>query len=149
MDIVVWVVAALILAVAEVVTLAFVAVYLAVGAIAAAVAAGLGAAVGAQVVVFGVVSVLSLVLTRAPLRRALDRTPIVLSNTPTVIGKRGVITVAIEEGPGTRGQVRVGTEYWSARSENERPIADGTTVEVVAIDGVALVVRAARPMPAA
>jgi len=35
----------------------------------------------------------------------------------------------------------VGTEYWSARSEDENPIADGTTVEVAGIDGVALIVR--------
>jgi membrane protein implicated in regulation of membrane protease activity len=49
--------------------------------------------------------------------------------------------ITIEAGPGQRGQVRVGTEHWSAKSEDEQPIADGVTVEVVRIDGVALVVR--------
>ena len=68
-------------------------------------------------------------------------TPIIPSNAPTVIGKRAVVVVTIEEGPGQRGQVRVGTEHWSARSEDERSIAEGTTVEVSRIDGVALVVR--------
>jgi len=30
---------------------------------------------------------------------------------------------------------------WSARSENEQPVAEGATVEIAAIDGVALVIR--------
>jgi membrane protein implicated in regulation of membrane protease activity len=44
-------------------------------------------------------------------------------------------------GLGQRGQVRVGTEFWSARSEDERAIDVGQTVEVASIDGVALVIR--------
>ena len=63
------------------------------------------------------------------------------SNASNVIGRRAVVVIAIESGPGQRGQVRVGTEHWSAKSEDERPVAEGTTVEVVRIDGVALVVR--------
>jgi membrane protein implicated in regulation of membrane protease activity len=73
--------------------------------------------------------------------RTLRKTPPVVSNAPNVVGKRAVVIVAVGAGPGQRGQVRVGTEYWSARSADESPIADGTTVEVAAIDGVALVVR--------
>ena len=61
-----------------------------------------------------------------------------------MVGKRAVVVIAIEPGPGQRGQVRVGTEHWSATSENEQPIAEGATVEVVRIDGVALVVRPSR-----
>ena len=68
-------------------------------------------------------------------------TLLVSSNADTVLGKRAVVIVAIEEGPGQRGQVRVGTEHWSARSEDERPIPEGVTVAVSRIDGVALVVR--------
>jgi membrane protein implicated in regulation of membrane protease activity len=37
--------------------------------------------------------------------------------------------------------VRVGTEDWSARSSSEEAIATGATVEVVAVEGVALLVR--------
>ena len=113
----------------------------AVGTVGAAIAGGLGANVGVQLAVFGIVSLASLVLTRRPLRRALARTPTVVSNAPTVIGKRVVVTRAILEGPGQRGQVRVGTEEWSARGEAENAVTGGTTVEVVAIDGVSLVVR--------
>ena len=136
-----WLVAAIALVGIEVVTVAFVAVYPAFAALVAAAVALLGAGVGIQIAVFAVVSVAALLLTRQPLRRMMRNTPLVASNAPTVIGKRAVVVVSIEEGPGQRGQVRVGTEHWSARSEDERPIAEGTTVEVSRIDGVALVVR--------
>jgi membrane protein implicated in regulation of membrane protease activity len=137
----VWLVLALVLVGVELATLAFVSLYLAVGAIAAAVAAATGAGFEIQVVTFAIASVASLVLTRKPLLRALGRTPLAVSNAPTVVGKRALVTVPVAEGPGQRGQVRVGTEFWSARSEDERAIADGATVEVVSIEGVSLVIR--------
>ena len=139
-----WIVAALVLAVIELLTLSFVALYLAVGSLAAAVAALVGADAWLQVIVFAVVSVAALLLTRRPLLRLLNRTPVVPSNAPTVVGKRAVVVIPIEAGPGQRGQVKVGTEHWSARSEDEHPIVEGVTVDVVRIDGVTLVVKPAR-----
>jgi membrane protein implicated in regulation of membrane protease activity len=108
----------------------------------------LGGHIGIQVIVFAVVTVVSLLLTRKPLLRMMKRMPNVPSNASNVIGRRAVVVIAIEPGPGQRGQVRVGTEHWSAKSENERPIDVGTTVEVARIDGVALVVRPVSDVPA-
>jgi membrane protein implicated in regulation of membrane protease activity len=139
-----WIVAALVLAGVELLTLSFVALYPAIGALAAAVVALLGGDAWIQVLVFAVVSVAALLLTRRPLLRLLNRTPIVPSNAPTVVGKRAVVVIPIQAGPGERGQVKVGTEHWSARSEDEHAIVEGTTVDVVRIDGVTLVVRPAR-----
>ena len=51
------------------------------------------------------------------------------------------LVVPIPAGTGGRGQVRVGTEDWSARSSDERAIESGATVEVVAVEGVAVIVR--------
>jgi len=138
---IVWIVVALVLFGAELLTLSFVALYPAIGSLAAAVAALLGGDIGIQVLTFALVTVLLLLLTRRPLLRLLRRTPSVPSNASNVIGRRAVVVIAIDAGPGQRGQVRVGTEHWSAKSDDERPIAEGTTVEVVRIDGVALVVR--------
>ena len=136
----VWLAIALMLVLVELVTLAFVALYFSVGAVAAAIAAGLGAGFGLQAIVFAAVSVLSLLLTRRPLRAAMRRQPQIPSNAPTVVGKRATVTRPILEGPGRRGQVRVGTEEWSARSSTEAAIDAGVTVEVLEIDGVTLVV---------
>jgi membrane protein implicated in regulation of membrane protease activity len=137
----VWILVAIVLAGIEIFTLSFVAVYPALGALAATVTALAGGSFGIQLLVFAVVSVGALVLTRKPLLRLMKRMPNVPSNAPSMIGKRAVVVIAIDEGTGQRGQVRVGTEHWSARSEGEEAIAEGTTVEVVRIDGVALVVR--------
>lgn len=141
LGIAVWLVVAIALVGIEVATLAFIALYLAVGAVGAAIAAGVGAPVEIQVVIFGAASIGSMLLTRKPLMRAMRKMPQVPSNAPTVIGKRAVVTVMIEPGPGQRGQVRIGTEFWSARAHDEEAIAPGTTVVVDAIDGVSAVVR--------
>ena len=129
-----WFVAALVLAGLEMLTLSLVAAYPAVGAL-------LGGNVATQVIVFAAVTIGALLLTRRPLLRMMRRTPSIPSNATNVVGRRAVVVIAIGAGPGQRGQVRVGTEYWSAHSEREQPIAEGTTVEVARIDGGALVVR--------
>jgi len=138
----VWLVGALVLLGIETLTLTFVAVYVAVGAVAAAIAAAAGASFGLQVIVFVIVAVLSLVLTRRPLRAALGRTPLTRSNVQTIVGRYAVVTVPIPAGPGARGQIKVGTEYWSAkRQEDLGPeIPTGTTVEVLGVEGVTAVV---------
>lgn len=132
----VWLVIAVLLLGVEMVTLAFIALYLAAGAIGAAIAGAVGGNLAIQVLVFALVSIVTLVLTRRPLMRLMDRSPKAISNALTVVGKRGQITVPISEGPGHRGQVRVGTEFWTASSIDEHAIAEGETVEVTAIEGV-------------
>jgi len=147
-SLIVWLVGALVLIAVETTTLAFVAVYVALGALSAAVATGAGAGFGGQVIVFVVVSVLSLVLTRKPLRNALGKTPLVRSNVQTIVGRHAVVTVAVPAGPGSRGQIKVGTEYWSAKREQDigDAIAEGTTVEVLGVEGVTAVVRPIDPV---
>jgi membrane protein implicated in regulation of membrane protease activity len=147
-SLIVWLVGALVLIAVETTTLAFVAVYVALGALSAAVATGAGAGFGGQVIVFVVVSVLSLVLTRKPLRKALGKTPLVRSNVQTIVGRHAVVTVAVPAGPGSRGQIKVGTEYWSAKREQDigDAIAEGTTVEVLGVEGVTAVVRPVDPV---
>lgn len=138
----VWVVTALALLALEAASMALVGAYFAFGAFAAAVAALFGAPVWLQLVVFAVVSVVSLVLTRRPLKAALRSAPLVPSNAPAIIGRRGVVTIAIPAGTGARGQVRIGTEDWSARPvDTESALAVGQTVDVVGLEGVTAIVR--------
>jgi membrane protein implicated in regulation of membrane protease activity len=137
-----WVVVALGLLGLEAMSMALVGAYFAFGGLAAAIAASFDAALWIQVVVFAVVSVLGLALTRRPLKAALRSVPLVPSNAPAIVGRRGVITIAIPAGTGARGQVRIGTEQWSARPADEnRGIDVGTTVEVVALEGVTALVQ--------
>ena len=141
--VVVWVVLALVLVALETVTVAFIGIYLAVGALCAAVVAALVGALWLQLVVFAVVSAGTLYLTRPALRSRFVNAPLIPSNVPALVGRRGVVVVTIPAGTGGRGQVRVGTEDWSARSSDERVIETGATVEVVSVEGVAVIVRVA------
>ncbi len=138
--VVVWVVLALVLVAVETFTVAFIGIYLAAGALCAAVVAAFDGALWLQLVVFAVVSAATLYLTRPALRSRFVNAPLVPSNVPALVGRRGVV-VAIPAGTGGRGQVRVGTEDWSARSTDEATVAVGVTVEVVSIEGVAVIVR--------
>lgn len=142
-EIVVWLVGALVLLAIETFTLGFVAVYVALGAVCAAIAAAVSAGFGAQVIVFVVVAVLTLTLTRRPLRRALGKTPLVTSGAQNIVGRQAVVTVAIPAGPGGRGQVKIGTEFWTATGESylTESIPEGTSVEVIGLEGVAAVVK--------
>jgi membrane protein implicated in regulation of membrane protease activity len=140
-----WVVTALLLLGLEAMSMALVGAYFALGALAAAIAASLGAALWVQLVVFAAVSVVTLVVTRRPLRAALKASPLVPSNAPAIIGHHGVVTIAIPAGTGARGQVRIGTEDWSARpADAGTAITAGTSVEIVGLEGVTALVR---PLP--
>ena len=59
--------------------------------------------------------------------------------------------MAVPAGPGSRGQIKVGTEYWSAKREQDigDAIPEGTTVEVLGVEGVTAVVRPLEPEVAA
>ena len=56
-----------------------------------------------------------------------------------IIGKTALVISDIDPELGV-GQVRVGTEKWSAKSDNGSKISEGTNVKVVGIEGVKLVV---------
>ena len=139
--VVVWVVAALALFAVEATTLAFVALYFGTGALVAALAAALGAGVPLQILVFAVVSVATLLATRGMIQGTLQRTPIIRSNVNSLVGRRGVVTVPITAAAG-RGQIRIGTEYWTARPylDDSSDIPAGTTVEILGVEGVTALV---------
>jgi membrane protein implicated in regulation of membrane protease activity len=139
--IVVWIVAALALFGIEATTVSFVALYFGVGALVSAIAAALGANLAVQLLVFSIVSVAALLSTRKMVTRSLQRVPVVKSNVNSLVGRRGVVTVPITAASG-RGQVRIGTEFWTARPymEDSSDIDAGTAVEILAVEGVTALV---------
>jgi membrane protein implicated in regulation of membrane protease activity len=142
---VIWVVAAVVLVIAEATTTAFVAIYFGFAALVTAVAALLGLPVALQLVVFGVVSVGSMVLTRPAPRRAAGKTASIRTGVDAMQGRIGVVVRPIAELE--PGQVKVGGETWTARSFYDgESIPEGARVEVVRVEGVtALVITAPSP----
>lgn len=140
--IIIWAVAAAAFIIIELVTVTFVAVYFAIGsAAAAAVALGDGG-FALQLVAFSVTGVVLLLLTRPLLKKRLE-SPDVPTNVSRMVGKGGIVTITIDNDANT-GQIRVGTEYWTARlveglSDEVLPVDSRVTVE--AIEGVTARVR--------
>jgi membrane protein implicated in regulation of membrane protease activity len=142
---VIWVVVAVVLLIAEATTSAFVAIYFGLAAIAAAAVALTGLGVVVQLIAFAGLSVGSLILTRPALKRAVGSTQLHRTGVDAMQGKIGLVTRAI--GELEPGLVKIGGETWTARSfYDEEPIAEGSRVEVIKIEGVtALVVAAPSP----
>jgi membrane protein implicated in regulation of membrane protease activity len=136
-----WLGAALIFGVVELLSLSLVLLMFAVGALAAALAAGLGAQPAVQTVVAAVVSVLLLVALRPwLLRRLRQRTPLEETNASAQVGRTAVVVSEVSD---HGGRVKLVGEVWSARSSEEgivHPV--GSEVRVTRIEGATAVVVA-------
>ena len=136
-----WLVAALLLFVAEMFAPGFWLACVAIGCLAAA-AVGLLPLVGLpiQVVTFAVATVLSFVGVRPLLLRHFSAAGRgIRTNVDALIGKTGIVTERID--PGTRsGRVLVDGEDWRGASLDEAAIESGTRITVVQVDGNTLLV---------
>ena len=98
-----------------------------------------------QIIVFALVSLVSLILTR-PLVKKWTRKNVQPTNADMAIGEEAVVTETINNTEG-KGLAKVKGSVWSARSTDDRIIPEGTTVTVKAIEGVKLIVEQAPQAP--
>ena len=92
----------------------------------------------AQTIVFVVTSCILIPLTK-PLADKFINKKTVATNSYSLINKHGIVTMDINPIEAT-GLVKVNGEIWSAKSQYESIIAQGTEIEVLDIDGVKLIV---------
>lgn len=136
-QLILWIVLAAAFAVLEIATMAFVSLYFAVGAVVAALIAWGDGPMSMQLLAFAGTGLVLMAVTRPFLKRKLE-SPDIATNVDRMVGRRGIVTIAIDNDANT-GQIRVGTEYWTARWPEATP---GTTipvdakVEIVAVEGV-------------
>ena len=129
-----WLIAAGVLAGGEVASLDLVLLMFAGGAL-----GGMGVAlvtddVALQLLAFAVVSVGLLVVVRPVAKRhLLDRTPEQLDGVQALIGRTAVVSQRVD---GTAGQVRMGHDEWSARTQLDGEAYEvGAEVRIVQIEG--------------
>ena len=115
-------------------TVTLVSIWFAVGSLAAIVAALLSAPLWLQVVIFFAVSTVMLALLRPIVRKYL-KPKITATNVDSVVGSQGYVTQDIDNLTG-RGQVKLGSRPWTARSADGRIIQAGSLVRVERIEGV-------------
>ena len=135
-----WVVIAVVLAIGEVLTPGlFFLGPVALAAAAAAVAGALGAGGPVSVLVFLVASAVSLALLRPIARRHVHLPAISRTGTDALVGRHAVVTRQVDS---SGGRVRIGGEEWTARPYDPGVvIAQGTDVDVLAIEGVTALVH--------
>jgi membrane protein implicated in regulation of membrane protease activity len=143
-DVLLWVLVAAALAVAEIFTATLFLIMFSVGALAAGAAAGLGAPVPLQAGVFVVVSALTIAALRPALRRHRDRPGPVSMGSEAMHGAPAVVVEQVDAG---RGMVKIDGELWQARSlEGSVTYSPGERVTIVEIsEGTAVVWRDGLP----
>lgn len=137
--VIVWIIAAVVFGILEVVSLDLVLIMLAAGALAGAGAAAAGAPFLLQAGVAGGVAVLGIFAVRPIALRHLRSTPEALTGVDALIGQKVTVT---EEVTAESGRVKLAGDIWSARMEDAwDPLAVGATGTVVAIDGATAIIR--------
>ncbi len=135
---VIWLIAAVLLGVAELVTGTLALVLVAAGALAAALSSALGADIGIQLAAFAVVSVAGLALIRPLALRRLRRRPAIRTGTAALVGQTGYVLADVSP---HGGRIRIGGEEWSARPYDEVSlIPTGSTVDILQIKGATALV---------
>jgi membrane protein implicated in regulation of membrane protease activity len=134
----VWLIAAGIFFIIEIATVGFLIFWLGIGAIFAMCTSFFVDDVFVQTLVFVVSSIVLIFLTKPLISKYVDKDKMVSTNAYSVLGKKGIVTIPIDNLSGT-GQVKVNGEVWSAKS-NGADIPAGTEVEIQKIDGVKLIV---------
>jgi len=136
----VWVVAALVLLVAEMFAAGFWLACVAVGSLAAALVAAVLPGFLAPVLAFSATTVLSLVALRPFLLHHLHRAPHVRTNVEALIGKTGIVSERID--PVTRqGRVVVDGEDWRGAAVDDIAVEPGARVMVLRVEGTTLFVE--------
>ena len=137
----IWLAAMVVFLAVEAATMGLTSIWFALGAFTAFISSALHAPVWLQCLCFIVVSAVVLALVRPLARKYLDKAK-QKTNADRTIGECGTVTQRIDNRAST-GQVSVGGRVWSARSESDEPIDEGTEVNILRIEGVKVIVKAA------
>lgn len=140
MDTIFWLILFVVLLIIEIFTMGLTTIWFAGGALIAFLLACLNLGLPIQIIVFLVVSIVSLVMTR-PLAVKFFNRERQKTNAESLIGQKAVVLEAIDLIHGT-GRVEVNGMEWSAKTdESEEVIEPGKIVVIDGIQGVKLIVR--------
>jgi membrane protein implicated in regulation of membrane protease activity len=137
---VLWLIAAVIFAVAEVINLSFYLFPFAIGAAGAAAVGLAGGGLALELITFAALTGVSFTVVRPIARRHLTVPPQIRTGTAALVGRTGIVTQRIANDEGV-GAVRLDGEVWTARAYDEDQVIDvGTRVHVMEIRGATALV---------
>ena len=135
-----WVIAACVFGVGEMLTTGFFLAPFSLGALLAAIVDAAGAGEAAAWIVFVVASLLALAVVRPIARAHLRNPPLIRTGAAALVGKQAVVLERIANHEGV-GCVKIEGEVWTARSlDDDTVLEPGTRVDVVDIKGATALV---------
>ena len=135
-----WLVVVILTIIIEAISLGLTSIWFAGGALIALIVAACGGPLALQIILFFIVSLLLLFFTR-PIAVKYFNKDRVRTNAEGLIGRQAIVISEVDNLQGI-GQATVSGREWSARSvDADVKIPVGAVVEIVAIDGVKLIVK--------
>ena len=135
----IWLILLVVLVAGEAITVGLTFIWFAAGALGGLLVAVLGGAIWLQVVVFLILSAVTLILVRPAAAKLL--TPgISPTNADRVLSQIALVTEEIDNIAET-GQVKLFGQVWTARSENGEVISVQSRVRILRIEGVKVFVK--------
>lgn len=125
---IIWILLMIAAILVEAATFTLVSIWFAVGALAAVIAAVCGASVMVQIIVFLIVSVGAMIVTRPFLKKFMPN-KYIPTNGELDIGKNAIVIEKIDAAAGT-GRVRVEGVDWGAKTADGSVIDEGVTVVI-------------------
>ncbi len=135
-----WLIIAGAFVILEIATMGFLVFWFAMGALVAMVVSFFIDSVLVQATVFLIVSTILLFATKPLVNKIMPKDSFVKTNSYSIEGKVGKVTIDIEPVEG-KGQVKVGGEAWSAKSADDTYIPKDTEIVVEKIEGVKAIVK--------
>ena len=135
----IWLIAAGIFFIAEILTVGFLIFWLGVSALITMIVSFFTNNVFIQTLVFVICSCILIPLTKPLANKFTKKDKDVQTNAYSLINKKGIVISKIS--PNSNGQVKVKGEVWSAVSSDDEEVIDvNTEIKVLKIEGVKLVV---------
>ncbi len=128
-----WLTLTIILAVFEIISLGLTTIWFALGGLIAFLGALAGLSIPVQIILFIVVSIISLLLVR-PFSMKYLNNHITKTNIDSLIGRKVKVTKEIDN-IAQKGTVALDGTVWNARSESDEVIAKGDTVVITRVEG--------------
>ena len=136
----IWLIIAGAFVILEIATMGFLVFWFAVGALVAMIVSFFIESIFVQSLVFVIVSTLLLFATKPFVNKIMPKDSFVKTNSYSIEGKVGKVTIDIEPIEG-KGQVKIAGEAWSAKSVDDSFIPKDTEVVIEKIEGVKAIVK--------
>lgn len=92
-----------------------------------------------QLIVMAIISTI-LILCTKKITQGISKKDNITTNVYSILGKKATVSLLIDNSK-SQGQIKIDGDIWSARNEIDEVIPEGSTVEIMKIDGVKAIVK--------